>query len=91
MYICSRYKNLIGINIKNASLFQKINSNSKFFVINSFSEEDVHNSIKYGVWSSSKNGNLTLNNAFQITKEKMEMFTFFLVVMEVGDMLEFPK
>ena len=70
MYICSRYKNLIDINTKNASFFKKIDSNSKFFVIKSFSEEDVHKSIKYGVWSSSKNGNLTLSNAFQITKEK---------------------
>jgi len=70
MYICSRYRNLIDINTKNAPLYEKIDSNSKFFVIKSFSEEDVHKSIKYGVWSSSKNGNLTLTNAFNITKEK---------------------
>ena len=70
MYICSRYRNLIDINTKNASLYQKVDSNSKFFVIKSFSEEDVHKSIKYGVWSSSKNGNLTLSNAFQMAKEK---------------------
>jgi hypothetical protein len=70
MYICSRYRNLIDINTKNASLYEKVDSNSKFFVIKSFSEEDVHKSIKYGVWSSSKNGNLTLTNAFQMTKEK---------------------
>ena len=70
MYICSRYRNLIDINIKNSSLYEKIDSNSKFFIIKSFSEEDVHKSIKYGVWSSSKNGNLTLSNAFQLTKEK---------------------
>ena len=70
MYICSRYRNLIDINSKNSSLYEKVDSNSKFFVIKSFSEEDVHKSIKYGVWSSSKNGNLTLSNAFQITKEK---------------------
>ena len=70
MYICSRYRNLIDINTKNSNLHEKIDSNSKFFVIKSFSEEDVHKSIKYGVWSSSKNGNLTLSNAFQMTKEK---------------------
>ena len=70
MYICSRYRNLIDINTKNSSLFEKVDANSRFFVIKSFSEEDVHKSIKYGVWSSSKNGNLTLSNAFQITKEK---------------------
>ena len=70
MYICSRYRNLIDINTKNANLHEKVDSNSKFFVIKSFSEEDVHKSIKYGVWSSSKNGNLTLSTAFQMTKEK---------------------
>ena len=70
MYICSKYRNLIDINQKNAKLTENINSNCKFFVIKSFSEEDVHKSIKYNVWSSSKNGNLTLSNAFNITKEK---------------------
>jgi len=70
MYIVSRYKHLIDINNVNASFYEKVDNNSKFFVIKSFSEEDVHKSIKYGVWSSSKNGNLTLTNAFQITKEK---------------------
>ena len=70
MYILSKYRNLIDINTKNTSLFEKVDSNSKYFVIKSFSEEDVHKSIKYGVWSSSKNGNLTLTNAYNITKEK---------------------
>ena len=70
MYISSMYKNLLDLNTRNASLSKKIDSNSKFFVIKSFSEEDVHKSIKYGVWSSSKNGNITLNNGFNITKEK---------------------
>ena len=70
MYICSKYRNLIDINQKNAKLVENINSNCKFFVIKSFSEEDVHKSIKYNVWSSSKNGNLTLSNAFNIAKEK---------------------
>jgi hypothetical protein len=70
MYICSKYRNLIDINQKNSKLTENINSNCKFFVIKSFSEEDVHKSIKYNVWSSSKNGNLTLSNAFNITKEK---------------------
>ena len=78
MYICSRYRNLIDINTKNANLYEKIDGNSKFFVIKSFSEEDVHKSIKYGVWSSSKNGNLTLSNAFQVAKEKNgSVFLFF--------------
>ena len=78
MYICSRYRNLIDINQKNAKLIEQINANSKFFVIKSFSEEDVHKSIKYNVWSSSKDGNLTLSNAFKITEEnKGNVYLFF--------------
>ena len=70
MYICSKYRNLIDINQRNDKLAESIDQNCKFFVIKSFNEEDVHKSIKYNVWSSSKNGNLTLSNAFNITKEK---------------------
>ena len=69
---------LIDINQKNAKLIEQINANSKFFVIKSFSEEDVHKSIKYNVWSSSKDGNLTLSNAFKITEEnKGNVYLFF--------------
>ena len=70
MYIYSTYRNLIDINTKNSKVPQEINNNCQFFVIKSFSEEDVHKSIKYGVWSSSKTGNITLSNAFNMTKEK---------------------
>ena len=78
MYICSRYNNLIDVNTKNVSLPEKLNNNSKFFVIKSFSEEDVHKSIKYGVWSSSKNGNIILTNAFHASHENGgEVYLFF--------------
>ena len=78
MYICSRYRHLIDINQKNSKLIDSINANSKFFVIKSFSEEDVHKSIKYNVWSSSKDGNLTLSNAYRITEEnKGNVYLFF--------------
>ena len=67
-YLYANYKNLLFINKKNALIFNNLTTSDKFFVIKSFSEEDVHKSIKYGVWSSSKNGNITLNNAFLLTK-----------------------
>ncbi len=70
MYIYSAYRHLLDINTKNSSLPNEVTSACQFFVIKSFSEEDVHKSIKYGVWSSSKNGNITLSNAFNMTKEK---------------------
>ena len=78
MYICSKYRNLIDINQRNSKIIESINSNCKFFVIKSFSEEDVHKSIKYNVWSSSKDGNLTLSNAFKIAEEsKGNVYLFF--------------
>ena len=78
MYICSKYRNLIDINQRNSKIIETINSNCKFFVIKSFSEEDVHKSIKYNVWSSSKDGNLTLSNAFRIAEEgKGNVYLFF--------------
>ena len=78
MYICSKYRNLIDINQRNSKILESINSNCKFFVIKSFSEEDVHKSIKYNVWSSSKDGNLTLSNAFKIAEEsKGNVYLFF--------------
>ena len=70
MYIYTKYRQLIDINTKNKGLSTTISDSSTFYVIKSFSEEDVHKSIKYGVWSSSKNGNQTLTNSFNLAKEK---------------------
>ena len=67
-YLYANYKNLLFINKKNAMIFQNISCSDKFFVIKSFTEEDIHKSMKYGVWSSSKNGNITLNQAFKFAK-----------------------
>lgn len=69
-YIFKNYNNLIDINERNSNILFEINTDCKFFIIKSFSEEDIHKSIKYGVWSSSKKGNTTLSNAFNKTKEK---------------------
>lgn len=43
-------------------------ANAKFFVIKSYSEDDVHKSIKYNVWSSTPNGNKKLNAAYEDAK-----------------------
>lgn len=69
MYILLRYPHLIDYNSKNADLISKIDDKSQFYIIKSFSEEDVHKSIKYGLWTSTKSGNYTLNNAFRITSQ----------------------
>uniref|UniRef100_A0A1J3CGI0 YTH domain-containing family protein n=1 Tax=Noccaea caerulescens TaxID=107243 RepID=A0A1J3CGI0_NOCCA len=61
-------------------------SNAKCFVIKSYSEDDVHKSIKYSVWSSTLHGNKKLQSAYEdaqrIATEKScecPIFLFFSV------------
>lgn len=54
-------------------------SDAKFFVIKSYSEDDVHKSIKYGVWSSTSNGNKKLDAAYHEAKEKPDECPVFLL------------
>ncbi|KAI4335047.1 hypothetical protein L6164_013730 [Bauhinia variegata] len=42
--------------------------NAKFFVIKSYSEDDVHKSIKYNIWSSTPHGNKKLDSAYEDAK-----------------------
>ncbi|CAL9122064.1 unnamed protein product [Musa textilis] len=51
--------------------FQTKYEHALFFVIKSYSEDDIHKSIKYSVWASTPNGNKRLDNAFQVAQEKM--------------------
>ncbi|XP_065022471.1 YTH domain-containing protein ECT2-like isoform X2 [Musa acuminata AAA Group] len=51
--------------------FQTKYEHALFFVIKSYSEDDIHKSIKYNVWASTPNGNKRLDNAFQVAQEKM--------------------
>lgn len=52
-------------NPKEFSLEQK---NARFFIIKSYSEDDIHRSIKYSVWTSTEHGNRRLNEAFKEQK-----------------------
>lgn len=51
---------------------------AKFFVIKSYSEDNVHKSIKYSVWASTPNGNRKLDAAYREAKEKQDTCTVFL-------------
>ncbi|OVA15203.1 FYVE zinc finger [Macleaya cordata] len=42
-----------------------------FFVIKSYSEDDIHKSIKCNVWASTPNGNKRLDSAYQDAQERM--------------------
>ncbi|KAL8245574.1 hypothetical protein R6Q59_011832 [Mikania micrantha] len=55
---------------------------AKFFIIKSYSEDDVHKSIKYNVWASTQNGNKKLDAAYQEAQQKpgsCPIFLFFSV------------
>ncbi|KAL6615794.1 hypothetical protein ACP70R_038064 [Stipagrostis hirtigluma subsp. patula] len=41
-----------------------------FFVIKSYSEDDIHKSIKYNVWASTPNGNKRLDSAYRLAQER---------------------
>lgn len=66
--------------------FQTNYESAKFYVIKSYSEDDVHKSIKYDVWASTPNGNKKLDVAFRDAGAKLNetgtrcpIFLFFSV------------
>ncbi|KAL9140630.1 hypothetical protein ABFS82_14G049500 [Erythranthe guttata] len=55
---------------------------ARFFIIKSYSEDDVHKSIKYNVWASTPNGNKKLDAAYQDAQQRpggCPVFLFFSV------------
>eukprot|EP00252_Welwitschia_mirabilis_P018601 TRINITY_DN412_c0_g1_i4.p1 TRINITY_DN412_c0_g1~~TRINITY_DN412_c0_g1_i4.p1 ORF type:complete len:707 (-),score=104.72 TRINITY_DN412_c0_g1_i4:539-2659(-) len=57
-------------------------ADAKFFIIKSYSEDDIHKSIKYNVWASTPNGNKKLDAAYKESQEKSTgcpIFLFFSV------------
>lgn len=44
--------------------------NSRFFVIKSYSEDDIHRSIKYNIWCSTEHGNKRLDTTFRAQKNR---------------------
>ena len=53
-------KTLDGISLKDA----------RFFVIKSYSEQDVRQSIRHEIWTSTEIGNKRLDNAFREQRDK---------------------
>ncbi|ONM27830.1 YTH domain-containing protein ECT4 isoform X1 [Zea mays] len=63
----------------NRADFAETYSDAKFFIIKSYSEDDVHKSVKYNVWASTPNGNKKLDAAYQEAKEKSSETPVFLL------------
>ncbi|KAI5057392.1 hypothetical protein GOP47_0027407 [Adiantum capillus-veneris] len=56
--------------------------NAKYFIIKSYSEDDIHKSIKYSVWASTVNGNRKLDAAYREAQSHTgacPLFLFFSV------------
>lgn len=60
--VLERLKAKHNYNAREFSLSQR---NARFFIIKSYSEDDIHRSIKYSVWTSTEHGNRRLNEAFR--------------------------
>ncbi|XP_054719565.1 YTH domain-containing family protein 3-like [Uloborus diversus] len=48
--------------------------NIRFFIIKSYSEDDIHRSIKYSIWCSTEHGNKRLDQAFREAKGLVYLF-----------------
>jgi len=52
---------------------------ARFFVIKSYSEDDVHRSIKYNIWCSTEHGNRRLDSAYFKGDSQVPVYLFFSV------------
>merc|ERR1711953_509317 len=71
--------NLRSINEYNPKSFDMSPKNARFFVIKSFSEDDIHRSIKYEIWCSTDHGNKRLDAAYKAQNGAGPIFLFFSV------------
>ncbi|KAG8859381.1 hypothetical protein FRB96_004596 [Tulasnella sp. 330] len=63
----------------NPATFDTTPQFARYFVIKSYTEDDVHKSIKYEIWSSTDPGNKRLDKAFKETNGRGPIYLFFSV------------
>lgn len=63
----------------NPKEFDMQQKNARFFIIKSYSEDDIHRSIKYGIWCSTEHGNKRLDLAYRDQESKGPLYLFFSV------------
>ena len=66
-------------NLFNPKEFDLNPTDARFFVIKSYSEDDIHRSIKYSIWCSTEHGNKRLDNAFKSQESKGPVYLFYSV------------
>ncbi|KZP12725.1 YTH-domain-containing protein [Athelia psychrophila] len=70
---------LIAAKGYNPSAFDIRPAFARFFVIKSYTEDDVHKSLKYEIWSSTDPGNKRLDKAFKESAGRGPIYLFFSV------------
>ncbi|XP_030749638.1 YTH domain-containing family protein 3 isoform X1 [Sitophilus oryzae] len=70
---------LKGKNNYNPTDFDLSAPNARFFVIKSYSEDDIHRSIKYEIWCSTEHGNKRLDQAYREREGNGCVYLFFSV------------
>lgn len=70
---------LIALKGYNPQTFETRPQFARFFVIKSYTEDDVHKSLKYEIWSSTDPGNKRLDKAFKETAGRGPIYLFFSV------------
>lgn len=70
---------LKSVNDYNPRDFDLNSKNARFFVVKSYSEDDIHRSIKYEIWCSTEHGNKRLDSAFREREARGPVFLFFSV------------
>lgn len=70
---------LVNANLYNPKEFDMNPKTARYFIIKSYSEDDIHRSIKYGIWCSTEYGNKRLDSAFHEREGKGPVYLFFSV------------
>ncbi|ODN05110.1 YTH domain-containing family protein 1 [Orchesella cincta] len=73
------YEKLKKTNDYNPPTFDLSPEGARFFVIKSYSEDDIHRSIKYEIWCSTEHGNKRLDQAFKEREGKGPLYLLFSV------------
>ncbi|EIW84824.1 YTH-domain-containing protein [Coniophora puteana RWD-64-598 SS2] len=70
---------LIAVKGYNPTQFDTRPAFARYFVIKSYTEDDVHKSLKYEIWSSTDPGNKRLDKAFKELAGRGPIYLFFSV------------
>lgn len=70
---------LRSANQYNPKEFNMAPKGARFFIIKSYSEDDIHRSIKYSIWCSTEHGNKRLDSAYREREGKGPVYLFFSV------------